>query len=972
MGEVYEALDTRLERKVALKFLPPAYSRDPEFKSRFEHEARAAAALNHPNIITVHDLGEFEGRTFIAMELISGNTLEERIRRGDLSLQDSLKIAAQVCEGLAAAHEAGIIHRDIKPANLFISKDGRVKILDFGLAKSRRVSTDTKPGTTVGTIQYESPEQSRGAAVDARSDLFSLGVVLYEMITSQRPFKGEFEDAIKYAIIHETPEPLARYKSDVPEDLQRMVSKLLEKDPELRYQTASGLLSDLKLLQRSSGPSSVHAAYSGTTRPTAPSTSKASATPSSKRKWASFLIPAFGLVMAAALLVFKPWKVDIQPTDVAEAATERLAVMYFDNLADPGDEQRQGEVVSSLLISDLSESRRVQVVSSQRLYDILKNLGHEGTHTVTSDMATEVAMNANARWMLTGRILSAEPNWVISAELSDVRTGDLLASPSVTGQPGERIFDVVDRLTSEIRRQLAVPGSALADVDKPVIQLTTESSEAYKLYLEGVEYQYRFQHVEAEQKLRAALAIDSTFAMAHLRLGITRTAYWGDFADGKKEVDAAMRHIDRTTELESYLIRGSWHDFSGRPREALAEFQKAVEINPDDKDAYFAMGALYRRLGTAEDVRRAIASFTRVTEVDPKDANAYNSLAYAYDDAGDLEKSIWAIDKYIELAPGVPNPYDSKAELLGNNGRIPEALEAYLNALRIDSLYLPSVVGAVALYAHEQKYAEAEGLARRLISNPSPEVQARGREALARTYMHRGQMNRALAEWSEIVRMAERTPGLDLIAAFACGERAYQFAFLGKAEAASKEFSRAEDFMSRTLPREDVERLSMNEFAAIMTHAGRFEEAEAALKKVAASIGQPFAVDSNQFWRTVGENRLCRGQFDSAMVYLDRAMAGGSDFVLLYLRGRALAGARRLREAVPLLEQAEGTHDTERRIDATAAVLIHFWLAEVYEKAGRTQDALREYREFLDLWKDADPGIKQVEEAKSRLAALQS
>jgi len=192
MGEVYEALDTRLERKVVLKFLPPAYSRDPEFKSRFEHEARAAAALNHPNIITVHDLGEFEGRTFIAMELISGHSLEARIQRGDLTLQESLKLAAQVCDGLAAAHEAGIVHRDIKPANLFITKDGRLKILDFGLAKSRRTSTDTKPGTTVGTIQYESPEQSRGAAVDARSDLFSLGVVLYEMITAQRPWRRDW------------------------------------------------------------------------------------------------------------------------------------------------------------------------------------------------------------------------------------------------------------------------------------------------------------------------------------------------------------------------------------------------------------------------------------------------------------------------------------------------------------------------------------------------------------------------------------------------------------------------------------------------------------------------------------------------------------------------------------------------------------------------------------------------------------
>jgi serine/threonine protein kinase len=375
MGDVYVAEDTNLERKVALKFLPPHYSQDSEFKARFQHEARAAAALNHPNIITVYELGEHEGRMFIVLELVEGKSLEQMIESGDVKLSVAMRIGVQMCEGLGAAHEAGIVHRDIKPANILVDQSGRVKILDFGLAKSRRATAETKVGTTVGTIQYESPEQGRGDTVDQRSDLFSLGVVLYELVTGRRPFGGEFTDAIRYAIANENPEPLARFKSDVPEDLQRIIFKLLEKDPDLRYQTATGLLSDLKLLQRSSGPtpSSVHSAVKPTVAP--------------RKGSRRFVIPAVLLVAAVALLlVFKPWSIVIQPTSEATAGDDRIAVMYFENLGDREDARRLGEIVANLLISDLSDSKYIQVVSSQRLSDLLQQLGREGSRTIPPDV----------------------------------------------------------------------------------------------------------------------------------------------------------------------------------------------------------------------------------------------------------------------------------------------------------------------------------------------------------------------------------------------------------------------------------------------------------------------------------------------------------------------------------------------------------------------------------------------------------
>jgi len=249
MGEVYLAQDTKLNRWVALKFLPAQYASDEEFKMRFKREAQAAAALNHPNIITIHEVSEYESRPYICMEYVEGELLKDLIAEKDLSIGKVTDIAMQTCEGLAKAHQAGIVHRDVKPQNILIDRDGRVRILDFGLAKLRRDAMLTRTGSTVGTVAYMSPEQAQGEKVDHRSDIFSLGVVLYEMITGQLPFKGEHEAALVYSIVNENPEPLARYKSDVPGELQRIVEKGMEKNREMRYQHVDDLRADLSKLR---------------------------------------------------------------------------------------------------------------------------------------------------------------------------------------------------------------------------------------------------------------------------------------------------------------------------------------------------------------------------------------------------------------------------------------------------------------------------------------------------------------------------------------------------------------------------------------------------------------------------------------------------------------------------------------------------------------------------------------------------
>jgi serine/threonine protein kinase/tetratricopeptide (TPR) repeat protein len=965
MGEVYLAQDTRLERKVALKFLPPNYSADPDFKARFEHEAKATAALNHPNIITVHEMGEHEGRLFIAMELIEGQTLESLISGGDVSLTDAIKTTIQICGGLSAAHDAGVVHRDIKPANIFITKDGRAKILDFGLAKSRKATTDTKVGTTVGTVQYESPEQSRGDKVDARSDLFSLGVVLYELITAQRPFKGEFEDAIKYAIANENPEPLARYKTDVSDDVQRVVSKLLEKDPEVRYQSAAGVVSDLKLIQRASGPSTVHSAYHSAIHAGQPEKKSGSLT--------KLLVPSVAAVaIVFLLLVFKPWSVTVEGTNEATAAEDRLAVMYFDNLTDPNDEQRQGEVVSSLLISDLSESQYMQVVSSQRLYDILKNMGKEGSRRITPDVATEVAEKANARWMLTGKILSSEPTWVVQAELSDVATGDLISSPSISGQPGERIFEVIDRLTREIKANLALPAEALAELDKPVIELTTESSDAYRLYLEGEELKYRFRMAEAEEKYREALQYDSTFAMAYIGIQLCRVAYWGDFLGGRQAARKAYEFIDNTTGRDSLFISSVNSFYAGQTEPGLRSINALIEKYPEDKEALEFLGNVYQHNDRIQDLSKAVKMHRRILDMDPLWTSSYNALAYAYEEMGDLEQSLWAINKYVELQPDEPNPYDSRGEIQAQNGQFEEALASYLKALDVKPDFLPSMMGAFGLSMHLGHWDTAKRLVAEMQGHENPAIRSRGMSLEASTALHQGRIQDGLKIYADRARFDAKQSETRPRLAGAHFNRAYLLSFLGETDKALDELDAALRVREETLSPEEARESIWDDRINILARGGRLSEADSILQLLAGTIGQPNGADSGLYWRLKHNILFEAEEYDSAIVYFEKGAGSRSSFYEHVRLGRCYAGARKLRDAQSHFEQAEGIYDGSRRNNAVSSVLYYYWRAQVYEKSGKTQQALADYQKFLEIWKNSDQGLKEVDDAKRRLAKLQA
>jgi non-specific serine/threonine protein kinase len=615
MGQVYLAEDLQLERKVALKFLPPDFTRDPEFKARFEHEAKATAALNHPNIVTVYELAEHEGQLFIAMEHVDGRSLEELIERGDLTLGRSVEIACQICEGLSKAHQAGIVHRDIKPSNILIDADGRAKILDFGLAKSKKASTLTKTGTTLGTLRYESPEQATGQPVDARSDLFSVGAVLYEMITGRSPFAGEMEEAVRYAVVHETPEPLARYKSGVPDDVQRIVSKLLEKDAERRAQSAADVVADLRRL--SSG--------------------------SPDRSRTGFLrlaVVTAGLVIVIGAIASLFWPTRLEHPGMP--TRKMVAVLPFENLGAPEDEYF-ADGITDEIITQLAKLSGLGVIS--RTSSLQYKGSTKSLREIGSELGVDYVLEGTIRWDKSG----AESRVRINPQLIQA-DNDLHLWAERYDAVLTNIFDVQAAIAAQVAEALDL--ALLATERSALAETAPVNPQAYDYYLRGRQH-YSVGHVDrdlddyrqAEAMHLRAIEIEPTFAQSYAELGVVYTQMYWDFLDRSEgRLAAAREAVERSLELapeatESHFAVG-WYAYHGERdyERARQEFEWVLERQPNNSIVMASLAYVKRRQGGFTE---ALALLRQAVALDPREP----FLHY------DVGLTLFAVRRYREADP---------------------------------------------------------------------------------------------------------------------------------------------------------------------------------------------------------------------------------------------------------------------------------------------------------------------------------
>jgi tetratricopeptide (TPR) repeat protein/predicted Ser/Thr protein kinase len=952
MGVVYKALDTRLERTVALKFLPQDLLCDGEAKERFEHEAKAASALSHPNITTIFEIDEADGRCFIAMEYVDGKSVKESMEKKEASLSEILETATQIAEGLNAAHSKQVIHRDIKPANIMLTSSGTVKIMDFGLAKLKGATKLTKTGTTMGTLPYMSPEQAGGKDVDGRSDIFSLGVMLYEMITGQLPFRGDNEAAIIKSIVTQEPEPLARYKAGVSEGLQHIITKALAKDPAERYQHADELLADLKHEMRITERAA-----------TAWAERQAIAPAQKSRPLRLVTLAAIAAAVVIIYWILEPFRVEVGPKTEAVADENSIAIMYFENVADPEDTDKTARMLTSLLITDLSESQYMSVVSRQRLYDILKLLGKEDLKVIDKTVASEVANRAGVKWILTGEILQLEPNMVVTADISEAADGRIRATQRVVGEPGEDIFIMVDRLSKAIKADMSLPDEAAHEIDQPVADVTTHSEDAYRYYVEGWDYIYKYYFPEARESFRKALGHDSTFAMAYWSL-----ARFTSEPEKSTQMDKAVKYAAKASPRERMYITAMAARHLGDYESAVKILSELTERYPNYLEAQVSLAITYR--GYLGEPAKAIPHLQKALEINPLFKEAYNQLAYASSEAGDFEQAVWAINEYIALAPNEANPYDSRGDLYAYNGRPDEALESYRRASAIKPGFSTWKEGTMHLFKRE--YAVAESCFRYLASSSDKQDRALGRLALATVPLYQGRLDDA----REMLAVGIGADEMEEIVGFDTASKyrllAEVYAEKGDFEAAMEAAGRFAEMTKVLNPNEPGSWIIIQ--VSILIKAGDIARAADLVEPLRSEYDDdPLAVTSSDRLLALGLVDDAEGDVESAIAFISRALEADEPYLYIQtLLAEMYLKAGRLGEAVELLETALLRYDPARSLMSFRNVRAYYVLGLAYEESGWDTKAMEQYETFLDLWKDADPGIAQIDDARQRLARLKA
>jgi len=658
MGEVYLALDTGLNRKVALKFLPPHLCQDEDCRKRFTREAQTAAGLDHPNIAAIYEVGEFQGRPFYTMQVIEGQSLKEVITGKDLPFDRILEICIQVCEGLQAAHDKGIIHRDIKPSNILLDSHGRVRIVDFGLAAIRGSEHLTKTGSTLGTIGYMSPEQVQGKEIDQRSDLFSFGVVLYELITKQNPFKRDSEAATLKAVSDDDiPEPLARFKSGIPDGLQSIIDKALEKDAKTRYQHADGMLSDLVRIKQS--------LVSGQSNKSGPSP-----TPRSARTW---WIAGASLVIAAGIVLvsLQPW----HQSHIADAIP-MIAVLPFDNLGLPEDEYfadgMTEEITSRLAgIQGLGVISRTSAIkykdSNKKLSEIGKELGVayilEGTVRWTKDVE-------HSRVRITPQLIRVSDDRHLWA---DNYERELM-----------QIFAVQADIAEQIVEQM---GITLLEKDKTTLaNIPTNNAEAYQLYLRAMN-SFRRDEGDSDplKDLDSAIVLDPTFALAY---ALRSEAYSQSSYNQPNTENAriALESAKKSLEIQPGLPQGHlalgyyYHYVETDYDRAMEQFSLAEPRLKNDQTLLYAMAFVYARQGNMD---QAIIYSRKLVDLDPLNVWRYHTLWGYLMYARKYDEAVQAMNRAIALDPDEPEHYHRKIGALESwYGEVDSIMPVAIEALK--------------------------------------------------------------------------------------------------------------------------------------------------------------------------------------------------------------------------------------------------------------------------------------------------